>query len=368
MHLSEITPSIFSSLGLSTAHDEISCGQSPSGRELLFLIDGLGADVIDTYASYIPKISNLLRHGVVKTSFPSTTATSLATLMTGHLPGSHGMLGYTVQVPRSGGRILNSLKWDERVDPVMWQPIQTLFERAMEENINVTHVAAKRYENTGFTQAVFRGAKYSGANISTDLVAQTVSALQKTPSFVYLYVNDLDSAGHSDGVGSDKWIAALVAIDQLVASLLHSLPRGTRIWLTADHGMINVGEKIVIGQGNDLALDVAVIAGEPRARHLYLDPDNTSSAARVEVAHRWREYLGERAVIFTKDEAKAAHLFGAHVSDDASDRMGDVIAIAQGEVVLLEEERADKEGAMVGHHGGVTEAESTVPLLTTTIH
>jgi hypothetical protein len=354
-------------MGLSTAQDLIGCGPSPSGRELLFLIDGFGADVLDTYGSYIPKISHLLRHGIVKTSFPSTTATSLATLMTGKLPGAHGMLGYTVQVPRSGGRILNSLKWDERVDPVMWQPVPTLFERAVAENINVTHVAAKRYENTGFTQAVFRGAKYSGANVSTDLVGQTVEALQKSPSFVYLYVNDLDSAGHSDGVGSDKWIAALAAIDLLVASLLHKLPRGTRLWLTADHGMINVGEKIVIGQENDLARDIAVIAGEPRARHLYLASDNSSIAARDEVAHRWRETLGNRATIYTREEAKSAHLFGESVTEDASDRMGDVIAIAQGDLVLLELERAEKEGAMVGHHGGVTDQESFVPLLTTTI-
>jgi hypothetical protein len=368
VHLSQITPAIFSGLGLSTALDEIGCGQSPSGRELLFLVDGLGADVLEKYASYIPKISHLVLHGSVKTSFPSTTATSLATLMTGELPGSHGMLGYTVQVPRSGGRILNSLKWDERVDPVMWQPVQTLFERAVAENINVTHVAAKRYENTGFTQAVFRGARYSGANVSTDLVAQTVEALQKSPSFVYLYVNDLDSAGHSDGVGSDKWIAALVAIDQLVTSLLQKLPRGTRLWLTADHGMTNVGEKIIIGRDNDLAKDLAVIAGEPRARHLYLAQDNASLAARDEVAQRWREFLGEKATIYTREEAKAAHLFGERVTEDASDRMGDVIAIAQGDLVLLELDRAEKEGSMVGHHGGTTDQESFVPLLTTTIN
>jgi hypothetical protein len=368
VHLSQITPAIFSGLGLSTAEDLIACGASPSGRELLFLIDGFGADVLETYGSYIPKISHLVRHGLVKTSFPSTTATSLATLMTGQLPGTHGMLGYTVQVPRSGGRILNSLKWDERVDPVMWQPIPTLFERAVAENINVTHVAAKRYENTGFTQAVFRGAKYSGANISTDLVGQTVEALQKSPSFVYLYVNDLDSAGHSDGVGSDKWIAALVAIDLLVSSLLHKLPRGTRLWITADHGMINVGEKIIIGQDNDLDRDIAVIAGEPRARHLYLAPENISIAARNEVAHRWRESLGNRAMVYTREEAKLAHLFGEEVTEDASDRMGDVVVVAQGGLVLLEMGRAEKEGAMVGHHGGVTDQESFVPLLTTTIN
>ena len=68
------------------------------------------------------------------------------------------MMGYTVRVPRSSGRVLNSLKWDERVDPEIWQPVPTLFQRATAAGITVSHVAAKRYEETGFTRAVFRGA------------------------------------------------------------------------------------------------------------------------------------------------------------------------------------------------------------------
>lgn len=364
VHLADITPSIFASLGLVGAQDRLGIGPSPSGRELLFLVDGLGADVIDRYSELIPTISALSSYGHVSTPFPSTTATSLATLMTGELPGTHGMLGYTVRVPRSGGRILNALKWDERVDPMTWQPLPTLFEMAVRESISVTHVAAKRYELTGFTQAVFRGATYRGANIASDLVEETIAGLKATPSFVYLYVNDLDSAGHSDGVGSDKWLAALIGIDSFLADLLLRLPQGTRLWLTADHGMINVQEKIIIGVENNLLDGVQMIAGEPRARHIYLDESLDSFAAREDCAGRWREFFGDRAAIYIREGAIADGLFGSLVSADASDRMGDIIAIPSGGLVLLEKERADKEGSMVGHHGGVSEIESTVALLT----
>jgi predicted AlkP superfamily pyrophosphatase or phosphodiesterase len=276
------------------------------------------------------------------------------------------MLGYTVQVPRSGGRILNSLKWDERVDPFIWQPVSTLFERAVAQNINVTHVAAKRYEDTGFTRAVFRGAKYRGANAHADLITETIAALKETPAFVYLYVNDLDVAGHSDGVGSDQWLAALSGIDQLVATLLQKLPRQTRLWLTADHGMINVGEKIVIGQGNNLTENIATIAGEPRARHLYLS-DGAGASEIADVASRWEEFLGEKASVYTREKAIAADLFGNQVSADAADRMGDVIVVAHGDLILIEAEREKQEGAMVGHHGGASDIESVVPLLTAVI-
>jgi len=193
------------------------------------------------------------------------------------------------------------------------------------------------------------------------LISVTVAALQQSPSFVYLYVNDVDSAGHSDGVGSDKWLAALTSVDELVKTLMQKLPKGTRIWLTADHGMINVDEKIIIGQDNDLLTDIAVIAGEPRMRHLYLAAD--SASAENEVIARWQNTLGSKVTMHTRQSAITAELFGSNVSLDAAERAGDVIAIAQDNLVLLDPERAEKEGAMIGHHGGDSVIESSVPLL-----
>ena len=89
MHLHQILPAIVAGLGVLDAHDEIAAGESPSGREVLFLIDGLGDEVIDKYAEYIPTLLTFTRSGRVQTAFPSTTATSLATLTTGTLPGAH---------------------------------------------------------------------------------------------------------------------------------------------------------------------------------------------------------------------------------------------------------------------------------------
>ncbi|MEY3894306.1 MAG: hypothetical protein RIR78_1084, partial [Actinomycetota bacterium] len=79
---------------------------------------------------------------------------------------------------------------------------------------------------------------------------------------------------------------------------------------------------------------------------------------------RWEEYLGKRATVYLRSQAIDAGLFGSEVSLDAADRMGDVIAIAHGEMILIEAEREKQEGSMVGHHGGATDIESFVPLLT----
>ena len=121
-----------------------------------------------------------------------------------------------------------------------------------------------------------------------------------------------------------------------------------------------------MGLDNNLIDDIATVAGEPRMRHLYLAQD-ADLALRAEVISRWEENLGNKVKMFSRESAIAAGLFGSQVSLDAAERIGDVIAIAQGNLVLLDPERADKEGAMVGHHGGDSEIESTVPLLTTSI-
>jgi hypothetical protein len=129
--------------------------------------------------------------------------------------------------------------------------------------------------------------------------------------------------------------------------------------------MINVEEKIVIGLDNPLMQGVSVVAGEPRARHLYLDSD--SPVARAETASLWQEYLQDKALVLTREQAISNNLFGAEVSADALDRMGEVIAIARGGLVLLDADRVEKEGAMVGHHGADSDIESQVGLLTTTL-
>lgn len=362
MHLAEIVPSIFSGLGLADSQDYLGLGQSPHGRECLFLIDGLGEQALIDFAEYAPTLGALVNRGPVSTAFPSTTVTSLTTLLTGVLPGVHGMLGYTIRVPRSDGRVLNSLKWDERVDPYTWQPIPTFFERAKLHGIQVSHVAAKRYEDTGFTSAAFRGAEYRGANILEEMAEQASISLRKSPSFTYVYVNDVDVAGHSDGVGSDKWLGALSYVDLVAATLIERLPRGTRIWITSDHGMVNAQEKIVLGRENSLLEGISLVAGEPRARHLYLDDDHVSGQGPNEAALRYREFFGNRIDVFTRKEAIEAQLFGKEVSEASHDRMGDLIAVPHDAIVLIDPLRVDLESAMVGHHGAMTDAERFVPL------
>ena len=355
--LADITNSIFNSLSVPETIDSLLLG-SAANREVLILIDGMGQDAIDKYGDQFPIFDELKQVKKLYTNFPSTTATSLSTLGTGVLPGVHGMLGYTVRVPRSDNRLLNALKWDERVDPVMWQKVPTLFERAVSAGVAVTHVAAKRYEGSGFTQAALRGAKYVGANGVDEMATAVSAALKPQPSFVYTYLNTLDSAGHSDGVGSDKWLTALAQVAEFITKVKLEVPKGTRIWITSDHGMVNSTEQVILGQDNKLLANVTLIGGEPRARHIYI-----KEGAIAETITQWQEFFGSKARILSKEVAIKEGLFGPVVTEDSTERMGDLIAIANNDLILVDPARVREESSMVGHHGGVTNTEVEIPLL-----
>ena len=105
--------------------------------------------------------------------------------------------------------------------------------------------------------------------------------------------------------------------------------------------------------------NVTLVGGEPRARHIYV-----REGAVAETVASWREFLGDKADVFSRDEVIASELFGPVISIDSSERMGDLIAIAKSEMILIDPTRIKEESKMVGHHGGLEAIEVAIPLLT----
>ena len=362
--LSDLSQSVFATLGLSGTSNILEIPNNPAQRECILLVDGMGMNALQLSLQNQPIFNQLTSFSSLQATFPSTTSTSLTSLGTGNAAGRHGMVGYTMRVPHSGTpeRLLNALKWDERVDPYIWQSEETLFERGKREGISVSHIAAKRYEETGFTRAALRGATYHGANLVDEMVTETKLALSKERSFAYVYINDVDDASHRDGIGSPRFHAAMAKASELITKLLENLPLGTRLWITADHGMINRDDFCVLGKENDLLQNVELLGGEPRVRYLYV-----RNGALAETKSQWEEFFGEKVQVLTREESVNQGFFGPTVSEKNLERIGDLIVIANGEFILVEPDREEFQLAMVGHHGGVTEPEIAIPLLTKTL-
>ena len=91
-----------------------------------------------------------------------------------------------------------------------------------------------------------------------------------------------------------------------MAELRRRVPAGTRIILTADHGMIDTdaSHRIDLSAQPALASGVVAVAGEPRFTHLHVADGDEGLAEQV--AERWRTELGERAAwVGTRQQSAA---------------------------------------------------------------
>ena len=329
-------------------------------RVAVLLIDGLGADLLRTHADLAPTLAAMAQPvGTLSAPCPSTTPVSLATLGTGLPPGSHGILGFVTAVPGED-RALNHVQWGDDPDPDEWQAQPTVFEQAAAAGVPATAVGPYAYKGSGLTRAVYRGATYTGAVSHGDLTALVLRALAASPqALVYGYIPELDLTGHVRGIDSPSWRAQLTLIDRIVEQLVDGLPDDAALLVTADHGMLDVplDTRFDLDAEPALADGVRLLTGEPRARYVHARP-----GARDDVLARWRELLGDRAWVASRDDAVASGIFGP-VDGAVAERIGDVVALARGSWALLTPEREPGPSRLTAYHGSLTATELAIPLL-----
>jgi hypothetical protein len=302
---------------------------------------------------------------VLDSGFPTTTAAALATLTTGAAPGQHGMVGYTVLDP-ANDRVIKQLSgWDARLDPVAWQPLPTVFEKATEAGLDAVAIGPERYRDSGFSKAVLRGARYLAGSSIADRVARAVEWLGTpgTSGIAYVYVPELDVAGHATGAESVEWTNWLETLDASVRELQAGLGPEDGLLITADHGVLDIPQSahLLFDQSPELVDTVRFVAGEPRCLQLHFAPD-ASAAQRERTVQAWRDAEGGRSWIATRDEAIAAGWFG-EVRDEVRPRIGDLLVAARKGIAYYDSRSLGRGSPMVGHHGSWSPAEVQVPLL-----
>jgi hypothetical protein len=329
---------------------------------VVFLVDGMGAQLLERYAHAAPYLSSLLGSREPATAgVPSTTATSLTSLGTALTPGGHGIVGYTSRIPGTD-HLLNALQWNKEVDPHEWQPHPTAFQTLRRSGVTVTVVNKREFEGTGLTEASQRGAEYVGADRVGERIAGAVGASAERCSLTYLYDGDLDWTGHRYGIASSQWLQQLSMIDAEAEQLRDALPPSVRLLVLADHGMIDSPSEARIDidehpETASLRDGLALLGGEARFRHLYC-----RGGAVGDVAATWREVLGDRATVLTRDEAIGRGWFGP-VSPSVLPRLGDVVVAAHGDFAVISSSAFPYEAKLVGLHGSLTPDEMLIPLL-----
>lgn len=366
--LAGVLPTIARSLGIEPRPTEPSLtagsfdADIPSARRaVVVLVDGMGDALLRQRGGHAPFLRTLLPSSTSLTAgFPSTTATSMGTFGTGLPPGAHGLVGYEVLVPGTD-RLLNELSWEDGPDPLLWQPNPTVFQQAEAAGVAVTRVGPRYFDGSGLTNAALRGGTFRAAKGLDAAVSATLEAIRATPrALVYLYWGDLDKTGHVHGCQSWQWGEELESVDAGLARLAQELPSDTSLSITADHGMVDVphGQRIDLAHDPELAAGIRHVAGEFRGLQLHCEAGATN-----DVLETWRDRVGSRAWIRTRDEAIDQGWFGP-VREQVRPRIGEII-VAMHDVFAVVDSRTARPQllALLGLHGSLTPDEVAIPLL-----
>lgn len=354
--LAELLPAVAAACGVS-GHEDV-LGLPPARSWVVLLVDGLGADLLDTHADDAPYLASLRGRAPLTSTIPSTTAAGITSLGTGQPPGRHGVVGYTSRIPGTLS-LLNALTWDDRIDPVTWQPYTTVFGRMRAAGAVATVVSRSAFVGSGLTLVSQRGADYVGADSAWERIDCVAEVAETPDSLTYTYDSRLDNTGHEHGCESSDWAKALRRVDDEAQALRAALPAGTGLVVTGDHGMLDVpdGERFDADTLPGLRDGVVLLGGEARFRHLW-----TVAGATDEVVATWREVLGGCAWVVTREEAEAADWFGP-VDAAVRPRIGEVLVASRGRSAVVASRQFAVETAMRGFHGSLTPAEMYVPLL-----
>lgn len=318
----------------------------------VLVLDGLGWDQLHTRTHLAPTLAAMTGQAIT-TVAPTTTATALSSIATGLTPGEHGLIGYRILL---GGEVLNVLRWvgasgDRRraLPPRDIQPFPAFLGH------NVPVVSPAELETSAFTEAHLRGSKPVGWRAASAIPVEVGRQLRAGEKVVYAYYGGIDKTAHERGFG-EFYDAELIYADRLVADVLAALPPGAALLVTADHGQVDVGERIVYPAPELLSM-VAEQSGEGRFRWWHATP-----GAADQLLAGATEAYGDQAWVVSRQQMLDEQWFGPTVAPPVAARLGDVALVARDDVSFHD---PDDSGPfqLVCRHGSLTSAEVNVPLL-----
>lgn len=329
-------------------------------RIVLLVIDGLGYEQLQRHAHIAPNLMSLVGASIT-TIAPSTTASALTSLVTGASPAEHGIVGYRMDM---GDSIMNSLRWwsDTRDlrkvhPPASVQPIPPFV------GMTIPVVSRAELEGSAFTEAHLRGSRPCGWRAASSIVAQCASLISSGEKFVYAYYDGVDKIAHERGFGA-YYDAEIAATDWLVGALLNTLPSGSTLAITADHGQVQVNDNVV-HLSDDIKATLHHQSGEGRFRWLHAKRGQESELLQIAT-----DSYSDIAWVASRDqvveEAWLGPARGGRIADQVKRRLGDV-ALVPFTATTFDDPLDSGPFSLVCRHGSLTADEMFVPFLARTV-
>jgi predicted AlkP superfamily pyrophosphatase or phosphodiesterase len=319
---------------------------------VVLVLDGLGWDQLNERPELAPTMSKM-QGGAITSVVPTTTATALTSITTGLTPAEHGLIGYRMAV---GGEVLNVLRWS-----VGGEDRRRSFPPADVQSTpaflghDVAVVSPCHLENSAFTEAHLGGCRAEGWRAASSIAPRVAELLAQGDRLVYAYYSGVDTIAHEQGFGA-YYDAELATTDDLVRQVIDVLPAGAVLVVTADHGQVEVGDRIIVPPAELLNL-LTLQSGEGRFRWLHAKPG--AAAAVLEMA---LERFGSSTWVVSAEQVLDEGWMGRSMRPAVRSRLGDVALVPHEPIAFFD---PDDSGPfeLICRHGSLTSAEMRVPLL-----
>lgn len=232
--------------------------RAPHARTVVLIsIDGCRPDYLER--GYTPTLSRLASEGAraraLIPSVPTLTFPVHYTLVTGLHPDHHGVVGNTMTDPARPGAKFSLGNHEQVRDAFWWDGAQPIWVTA---ELHGVRTATMFWPGS---EAAIRGVRpthwrpYDKKFTYDQRVDQVLAWLDEPestrPRFVTLYLEGVDTAGHSDGPDSPAVNEELRKADAAVARLCDGLSAramlsATNLVIVSDHGMSELSEDRVI--------------------------------------------------------------------------------------------------------------------------
>jgi hypothetical protein len=392
---------------------------------VLILVDGLGADLLSQNLDRTSNLKKYFRldstqFSLAHSVFPSLTFPNLMSLLTRTPVNQHSVIGNHMQLSRGEFREPKTLNFESHEDLVWLNNVK-------ESALVFSKLTAQGQFSATFAQSLFSGATVQNkgdlrmANaymnhdylyVDTNNIAALKDFLEITPStelpsFIFLHLIGVDAMAHDFGPFDPRVGSYLANLDRALNPILTKLEghqtNGTSIAtiLTADHGFIEVKNVFPLEKMFEFKSQNIMVLNEGRNAALFFDQDRSfgkqtqfikTILQRPEIdLAAWRE--NQFLTISTKSRTWTFRFFKnpaclnyqfAVIWNEQSICPEDVERAIDGfplppfafenilsylvapqapDAILIAAEGVSFNAKYKGHHGGISQQETLVPLL-----
>ena len=354
---------------------------------VLILFDGLGYNFLKKYSLKNPKNilnSNLLDK--ITSVFPSTTTAVITSILTEKTPLEHGAIGWNLFF-KEYGKFINILPWQDGVTNENLNTkyynfssifdSENIFAKIKNETNNKVesfYISPSEIADSHYATKMTYPAKILAYKDETTMFKQiekiilnskeNAKELTENKNFIYAYSLYPDKYAHSKGIENIDTKELMQNIEKQLKALIKNLNgTDTTIFITADHGMIDIAKTIDINEDNKELYNSLILPTFPEGRFLSLFLKNNNFCI-----DDIKEKYGNDFLVLSKEEfLNKEYLGSGEKHNKIDDFLGDIILIAKSDKListnLLQQVEEKSLFDFKAAHSGLTEDEMLVPLI-----